>query len=75
MKKLATWTHTFVCLASTEQSQVPDAQERASLQIAGLGEKRVSLLQFADVHDIYSELTYTYPKLYQSGGFELLRNI
>ena len=43
-KKLPTWTHTFVCLASPTQDALPDADERAMLLIAGLGEKKVLFL-------------------------------
>ena len=35
------WTHTFVCL-KTRNALIPlSAQERALLQITGLGEKRI----------------------------------
>lgn len=71
-KKLPTWTHTFVCLTSASQDTLPDGQERAELQIAGLGEKRISLSAYADAQDIYHELTFQFPKLSNSGGFELL---
>ena len=35
-KNIPTWSHTFVCLSSTSQDIIPDSQERAQLQIAGL---------------------------------------
>lgn len=63
----------FVCLASVHQDCIPDGQERAELQIAGLGEKRVSFNAFSDAFDIYKELEFEYPKLSSAGGFELLR--
>ena len=72
-KKLPSWTHTFICLASCTQEHVPDSEERASLQIAGLGEKRITLYLSSEAHDIYQELIYQFPKLSQGGGFELLR--
>ena len=72
-KKPPTWTHTFVCLASASQDTLPDGQERAELQIAGLGEKRITLSAYVDAQDIYHELTFQFPKLSNSGGFELLR--
>ena len=71
-KKLPTWTHTFVCLASVSQETVPDGQERSELQIAGLGEKRITLNAYADAQDIYHEL-YQFPRLMEGGGFEMLR--
>ena len=39
--KIPSWTHVFVCLACMEQDIVPDSSERAVLQIAGLGEKKL----------------------------------
>ena len=72
-KKLPTWTHTFICLASTSQTEVPDGDERASLQLSGLGEKRITLNSYSEMQDIYEELLYQFPKLKQGGGFELLR--
>ena len=37
-KKLKTWTHTFVCLASTSRKWMPDTNDRTMLKLAGLGE-------------------------------------
>ena len=42
------WTHTFVCLSKKDQDVVPDSDERSTLQMAGLGEKRIALLIDAD---------------------------
>ena len=72
-KVLPKWTHVFICLSSKDADSPPDMQERASLQIAGLGEKRVSLNMYADAHDVYHELMSQFPKLSEGGGFELLR--
>lgn len=72
-KKIPTWSHTFVCLSSTSQEVIPDGQERALLQIAGLGEKRISLSVYADAQDISFDLCEHFPKLSNGGGFELLR--
>ena len=72
-KKLPTWTHTFVCLASRSSAVVPDGQERASLILAGLGEKKIQFDEYAVWQEIYEELMFQYPKLKESGGFELLR--
>ena len=43
------------------------------MQIAGLGEKRISLSADADAYEIYQELSYHFPKLCDAGGFELMR--
>ena len=47
-KALPMWTHIFICLSNKDANSPPDMQERASLQIAGLGEKRVSFNIYAD---------------------------
>ena len=52
---------------------MPDGEERAVFQMAGLGEKRITLLADSDMCDIYSEMTSQYPQLNDSGVFELLR--
>ena len=67
------WTHTFVCLSSVSQETLPDGQERADLQIAGLGEKRITLSTYADAQENYDELVFQFSKLSTTGGFELLR--
>ena len=51
-KKVPTWTHTFVCLSHTDDDVVPDSQERATLKLAGLGEKRISMLAFATAQEV-----------------------
>ena len=67
------WTHTFVCLANSTQDTLPDGEERASLQLAGLGEKRISFCTVGEARDIHDELLFQYPKLSEAGGYELLR--
>lgn len=52
-KKTATCTHMFVCLATRAQDSLSDGQERASLQMAGLGEKKITFLADSDAQDIY----------------------
>ena len=72
-KKLPTWSHTFVCLASKEQDVVPDSQVRAALLLAGLGEKKITFDEYCNHQEISSELVFQYSKLANAGGFELLR--
>ena len=71
--KVPSWTHVFVCLAHVEQDTVPESNERAMLQIAGLGEKKLQFPVDADSDFIYAELVANFPKLRDSGGFELLK--
>ena len=62
-----------MCLASPKQLFVPDSGERAILQTAGLGEKRIALDLHSEGWEIYEELQFNFPKLKEAGGFELLR--
>ena len=45
-KRIATW-----------DDMIPDSDYRTELQLVGSGEQRVTLPGFADVHDIFSEIT------------------
>ena len=42
-----------ICLSCYDQESLPDGEERATLQIAGLGEKRITLSADADAYEIY----------------------
>ena len=64
------WAHTFVCLAKTEQVEIPNYKDKVELKLAGLGEKRCSVDVYADLHE---QLLTEFPKLDHSGVFELLR--
>jgi len=68
------WTHTFVCLQRRDADVPPDAHERAQLQIAGLGEKRVTLCLNAEAQDFYQEIMSYFPQLSSGGGFLMLRS-
>ena len=63
----------YFVLESADQDTLPDGEERATLQIAGLGEKKISLCAFFDAQDIYHDLLHHFPKLSEAGGFKLLR--
>lgn len=73
-RKVPTWTHTFVCLASKESDCIPEADERAMLHLAGLGEKKIQLFADSDANDIHYKLIDEFPKLTSAGGYELLRS-
>ena len=49
-----------MCLASVNQETLLDGQERADLQIEGLGEKRITLSAYADAQEIYDELVFQF---------------
>ena len=69
------WTHQFVCIADNEQIKPPTTYlERTSLLEAGLGEKKVSFPNIDCSYEEYRQLLLQeYPKLSQSGGYELMR--
>lgn len=71
-KKLQTWSHTFICLARKDQVICPDSDERMALQIAGLGEKKVTFLLDVQSGEIRDKI-HQFPKLKGGGGFEMLR--
>ena len=72
-KKIKTWSHAFVCLSCPDQNEPPDSKTRAKLQLAGLGEKRLSLFHDGGPEELHEELMQQYPKLSSGGGYELLR--
>ncbi|KAL5007947.1 hypothetical protein ScPMuIL_013528 [Solemya velum] len=69
------WTATFICLADKDSQRVPNSKEKILLQNSGLGLKKISF-RTTDTEDdvsmkLQSEIT-GFPKLKESGGFELL---
>ena len=52
---------------------VPDASERVSLKMAGLGECRFPVEVSVTAQELCDALEVQFPKLSQGGGFELLR--
>ena len=52
-KRGHTWTHTWVCMSGIADETVPDANERVTLKMAGLGERRFAT---ASAQDLYDEL-------------------
>lgn len=72
-KKIKTWTHTFVCLSKTDHDEIPNANERATLKLAGLGEKRLTVHANATALELQGDLLREFPKLEHGGGHEMLR--
>ena len=62
-----------MCLAKTDDCTPPSCNERATLAIAGLGEKKVSFSLNGDASDFTSTILKEFPKLTGGGGFEILR--
>ena len=73
--RISVWRHQFVCLAKTGQVSPPTAFEKAELLAAGLGEKTVSVPEYGESWELHEELLYTFPKLKDGGGYELLRSL
>ena len=69
-----TWTHEFFCLASTTVTRVPSRMEKLKLQDAGLGRRKIVFSCKASAFEVQSVLENIYPKLSETGGFELLRS-
>ena len=67
---IATHTHTFVCLENKDASTCPSSTEKQELFCGGLGERKI---QSDDASEVHKKLIETYPKLVESGGYELLQ--
>lgn len=68
-----TLTKAFVCLAKVNQSYPPNAAERISLSLAGLGEQKVIFEKDGDSKHVHDKLLETFPSLINGGGYEILR--
>ena len=71
--KRETWTHTFFCLDNQEQCTPPSTALKEKLQNAGLGRKKICFNCKANAMDVKAKLEEEYPKLKESGGFDILR--
>ena len=54
------------------QKFIPSANERISLKVAGLGEKKLRFVSNDSSRDFQEKLYEEYPKLVDGGSFELL---
>jgi len=48
-KSKETWTHTFLCIAESDQWLIPSREEKIILKEAGLGEKRITFDKYVNV--------------------------
>ena len=69
-----TWTHEFFCLASTTVTAFHLAWKKLKLQDAGLGRRKIVFSCKASAFEVQSILENIYPKLSETGGFDLLRS-
>ena len=72
-KKIVTWSHTYICLSHPYDDMAPGSSDRATLKLAGLGEKRFHVNVASTAQEFRDEHHQEYPKLMDGGGFELLR--
>jgi hypothetical protein len=70
--KAKSLTRKFVCLADKEQVEAPDREEQRNLLVAGLGEVKVAIPEDANENNVRDLLIETFPKVEESGGFELM---
>ena len=68
-----TWTHTFCCLADAEQCAPPNVKMKEKLHQAGLRHTKVCFNWKASAVDVKTKLEEVFPKLANSGGFDILR--
>ena len=75
VKKCASWSTRFVCLANTDADHVPcTVAQKEVLVEAGLGEQKVDIPDVdCSPKEFQEQLIKAFPKLKSSGGFELLR--
>ena len=71
--KLSMWEHEFVCLADCHQVVPPSPMEKAELIRAGLGPKKLNLLDFGEPWEFHGDVMAAFPKLAEGGGYELMR--
>lgn len=62
----------FFCLADTTQDEVPINEGKRKLLIAGLGEKKMILLENTTSDELHDEVIKAFPKLTEAGGYEFL---
>ncbi len=74
-KASTSWTHTFYCLARSDQSKIPGTMsEREALLDGGLGEQKITFTDMECSADEYKEIVVDhFPKLSEGGGYELMR--
>ncbi|CAB4014107.1 Hypothetical predicted protein [Paramuricea clavata] len=65
-------TRKFVCLSDKDQQEVPEREEMRELLVHGLGEIKVAIPEDANEKAIRDILIESFPKLKDSGGFELM---
>ena len=71
--RITMWEHEFICLAKCGQTIPPSPMEKAELINAGLGPRKLSLLECGVSWEFHEEIMSAFPKLSEGGGYELMR--
>ena len=50
------WTHTFVCIAESDQWLIPPREEKITSKEDGLGDKRITFDKYSDYEHFHSSL-------------------
>ena len=72
-KRVETWTHDFFCLADTAQNCTPLPLTVGQLMNAGLGKKRIGIVECGDSTDMHEEILSSFSALKAVGGYEVMR--
>ena len=72
-QRTPTWTGTFFVFSDKQVEKPPTSTQKALLQNAGLGQKKVQMLVTDDSETVKQKLIEEFPKLKECGGFEFLR--
>lgn len=67
----ASWSRSFICLASAGQCCPPSTSERIELTLNGLGEKKITFPKEGNAGDVHEKIIECFPAL--RAGYELLR--
>lgn len=68
-----TWTHLFLCVAKTTESESPSPNYKQQLNQAGIGEKKLVFEKNTLCPYFHDKLLEAFPNILQGGGYELLR--
>lgn len=72
-KSKNTFTRAFVCLSNMNQTLPPNAAEKISLSLAGLGEEKITFNKDGESQHVHEKILETFPAMGNCGGYEILR--
>jgi hypothetical protein len=68
-----TWSHTFVCLMKKNALSPPNAADKVSMALVGLGEKTITFSKCGNSVHVHEKILEAYPMLASVGGYRILR--